>query len=59
MTEKTKDDIDRFRTSLIIDVNPTKDFRNKFTAGIDYRKNEERDFVPKNQVLSLEQKEDI
>jgi TonB-dependent starch-binding outer membrane protein SusC len=47
MTEKIKDDIDRFRTSLNIDVNPTKDFTNKFTIGIDYRKNEERDFVPK------------
>jgi len=33
------------------DIKPLENFSNKITLGLDYRKNEERQFVPKNQVL--------
>lgn len=41
------DDVDRFRTAINYDYTPIKGFTNKFTFGLDYRKNEERQFVPK------------
>ena len=45
-TDKISDDIDRFRVALNLDLTPNKQFTNRFTFGIDYRKNEERDYVP-------------
>ncbi len=41
------DDVDRFRTAVNYDYTPVQGFVNKFTFGFDYRKNEERQFVPK------------
>lgn len=47
LAEEIKDDVDRFRLAVNFDYAPTKRWNNKFTFGLDYRKNEERDFVPK------------
>jgi TonB-dependent starch-binding outer membrane protein SusC len=47
LTDNIGDDIDRFRTAINLDYKPIENFNNKFTVGIDYRKNEEREFVPK------------
>ena len=47
LTDKINDDIDRFRTALNLDHKPIENFTNRFTFGLDYRKNEEREFVPK------------
>ncbi|MCW8849229.1 MAG: TonB-dependent receptor, partial [Melioribacteraceae bacterium] len=47
LTDDISDDIDRFRTALNLDYKPIENFNNRFTFGLDYRKNEEREFVPK------------
>ncbi len=47
LTNKVNDDVDRFRTALNFDYKPIENFNNKFTFGLDFRKNEERQFVPK------------
>jgi len=47
LSPKINDDVDRFRTAINFDYTPIKNFIHKFTLGVDYRKNEERDFVPK------------
>ncbi|MBN1301856.1 MAG: TonB-dependent receptor [Melioribacteraceae bacterium] len=47
LSNDVRDDVDRFRTAVNYDITPVKDFTNKFTFGLDYRKNEERQFVPK------------
>ncbi|MCE1189907.1 MAG: TonB-dependent receptor, partial [Ignavibacteria bacterium] len=48
LTNKITDKINRFRTAVNYDITPLENFVNKFTFGIDYRKNEERQFVPKS-----------
>jgi len=48
LTNKVNDDVDRFRSAINYDWNPIKDLNNRFTLGLDYRKNEERQFVPKS-----------
>lgn len=47
LTNKVSDDVDRFRTAANFDYEPITNFKNRVTFGIDFRKNEERQFVPK------------
>ncbi len=47
LTNDVKDDIDRFRTAVNLDYTPIENFTHRFTFGLDFRKNEERQFVPK------------
>ncbi|MBI9072399.1 MAG: TonB-dependent receptor [Melioribacteraceae bacterium] len=42
-----KNDIDRFRVSANFDYKPIENFTNKITLGMDYRKSEERNLIPK------------
>ena len=48
LQDDIKDDVDRFRIAANFEYNPYKTFKNKFTVGIDYRKNEEREFIKKS-----------
>jgi len=47
LTDEIKDDVDRFRTAVNLDYQPIENFNSRFTFGLDFRKNEEREFVPK------------
>ncbi len=48
LTNKINDDVDRFTNAVNFDYKPFENFNNRFTVGIDYRKSEERQFVPKS-----------
>ncbi|MBN1637836.1 MAG: TonB-dependent receptor, partial [Ignavibacteriales bacterium] len=48
MAQELVDDVDRFRLAANFEYKPFENFINRFTFGVDYRRNEQRNLIPKH-----------